>query len=210
MLYLGNPCGPEVKDAMRAGLIGFIDTPRQGNKRPEGVPWCADNGCYSDKWDQEKWWKWLVRHAGDAGTCLFAVAPDVVGDAVATLERSSPWLAPIRDLGYPVAFVAQDGVESTEVPWDAFDVLFVGGTDAFKLGPVAREYAHAAKLRGKRVHVGRVNSRKRFDYARRPYPFGLGGDTADGTKLTFNPTEVLPLVVSWRTDEPADLFGHSG
>jgi hypothetical protein len=119
---------------MRDGLIGYIDTPAQGNARPDDVTWCADNGCFSDKWDEAKWWKFLVDNAHRAHYCLFAVAPDVVGDAVATEARSAPWLAKIRDLGYPVAYVAQDGLEVLELPydgtdwWDAFDVLFIGGT----------------------------------------------------------------------------------
>ena len=56
MIYLGNPCGnPAVIAAMQSGEIGFIATPLQGNARPPGSPWCANNGCFSDKWEKEKW-----------------------------------------------------------------------------------------------------------------------------------------------------------
>src|SRR5690242_10191187 len=106
---------------MQAGDLGYIDTPAQGNKRPAGVTWCADNGAFSDKFDEGKWWRFLTANAYAAADCLFAVAPDVVGDAVATIERSLPWLPKIRALGYPAAFVAQDGQESLPVPWDEFD-----------------------------------------------------------------------------------------
>src|SRR4051812_23692588 len=108
VLYLANPCGDAVIDAMQAGTLGFIDTPAQGIKRPPAVTWCADNGCYSDKWDAVKWWRFLEDNAHAAANCLFAVAPDVVGDAEATLARSAEWLPQIRELGYPAAFVAQD------------------------------------------------------------------------------------------------------
>ena len=54
MLYLANPCGPQVVAAMREGSLGFIDTPAQGNVRPDGVMWCADNGCFSDRWDETR------------------------------------------------------------------------------------------------------------------------------------------------------------
>ena len=92
-MYLANPCGPAVIDAMCAKRLGYIDTPLQGNRRPEGVIWCADNGCFSDKWDQAKWWKFLLDNAHDAETCLFAVAPDVVGDALAaTIKARRCWL----------------------------------------------------------------------------------------------------------------------
>ena len=95
MLYLANPCGPRVLDAMRAGSIGLIDQPNQGKvpqcdeARGAGVTWCADNGAFSAKWDQAKWWDFLERNAAHAGTCLFAVAPDVVGE----IARSDGFLA---------------------------------------------------------------------------------------------------------------------
>jgi hypothetical protein len=45
VLYLANPCGnAAITAAMRAGHLGYIDTPKQGNTRPAGVLWCADNG----------------------------------------------------------------------------------------------------------------------------------------------------------------------
>jgi hypothetical protein len=202
-MYLANPCGPDVTAAMQAGTLGYIDTPAQGNKRPAGVVWCADNGCFSDKWDQEKWWQFLVDNAHDAATCLFAVAPDVVGDAYATTVRFRKWWQRIRALGYPVAYVAQDGLEKLRgntvgggltfpVPWDSFDVLFIGGSTNWKLGEAARGIVAEAKGRGKWVHMGRVNSQRRFEYAR-----AIGCDSADGTYLTFGPDTNLPKLLAW-------------
>ena len=58
MIYMANPCGSEsVATAMRAGLLGYIDTPAQGNARPAGVTWCADNGAFSDRFDAAAWWR---------------------------------------------------------------------------------------------------------------------------------------------------------
>lgn len=204
MLYLANPCGSDaVATAMQDRSIGFIDTPRQRNRRPAGVVWCADNGAYSDKFVEAEWWRFLVKHAGDAATCLFAVAPDVVGDAQATIERSTPWMPKIRALGYPVAFVAQDGQEDLPVPWDAFDVLFIGGSTEWKLGHHARRLAAQAKRRGKRVHMGRVNSAKRYRYAA-----AIGCDSVDGTYLAFAPDANLQNVLSWsQGSDQIGLFG---
>lgn len=178
---------------MSAGLIGCVETPAQGrNQVPPGAVWCADNGCFGKGWPgYERWWAWLEQHPGRE-LCLFATAPDVVGDAVATLERSLPWLPKIRELGIPAALVAQDGLEDLEVPWSAFDVLFVGGSTDWKLGPAARRLVGEAKRRGLSVHMGRVNSRRRWDYARE-----IGCDSVDGTKLTFGPAEGLARVLSW-------------
>lgn len=248
MLYFANPCGDAVIAAMQAGTLGFIDTPAQGNKRPVGVTWCADNGCFSDNFDEAKWWKFLVNNAHAADSCTFAVSPDVVGDAAATLERSAPWLPKIRALGYPAAFVAQNGLalhwngalhggnsDGPQIEWAEFDVLFVGGCPEcpkhgpfpkpkktgrgahqrffcptcdleifdWKLGPRARSLVHEAKRRGKWVHFGRVNSMKRFEYAR-----AIGCDSADGTYLTAGPDINLPKLLAWtRNNDQGALFG---
>lgn len=203
MRYFANPCSPRVIEAMRAGQLGFIDTPAQGNVRPDGVPWCADNGAFSARFDEGKWWDFLTRNADRADSCVFAVAPDVVGDAVLTLARSRPWFAQIRALGYPVAFVAQDGMENTEVPWDEFDCLFIGGSTTWKLGPHAREAVRDAKARGKWVHMGRVNSERRWRYAD-----AIGCDSVDGTFLTYGPDVNLPALLAWtRNNDQGALFG---
>ena len=192
MLYFANPCSGETVEAMRDGQLGFIDTPAQRNLRPEGVTWCADNGCFSDKWDEGRWWRFLVKNAEHADTCLFAVAPDVVGDAAATAAKSTPWIEKMRDLGYPVAWVAQDGQENLPLPWDRIDCLFIGGSTDWKLGAAARALVGEAKRRGKWAHMGRVNSKRRFDYARL-----IGCDSVDGTYLTFGPDQNLPKVLDW-------------
>lgn len=195
MRYFANPSTDSVRDAMRAGLIDFIDTPAQGNKRLPGVTWCADNGCYGKGWPgEESWLHWLASvPLDDRRLCAFAVAPDVVADAQATLERSWPWLPVLRyALGYRVAFVAQDGLTVAATPWDQIDVLFIGGSTAWKLGPEARELVQAAKAHGKWIHMGRVNSWKRYNYARR-----LGCDSADGTTLAMFPDATLPDVLGW-------------
>lgn len=221
MRYFANPSTPKVREAMQAGLIDCIETPKQGNRPVPGVPWCADNGCFSDKWDADAWWAWLVDNADRAADCVFAVAPDVVGDAWATHLRSMPWLSKIRALGYPVAYVAQNGARAKRLPWEHFDVLFLGGglecvrcsyvyreprkptrdepcptchrrLSEWKTSRVARALVYEAKRRGKWVHMGRVNSHKRLRYAD-----AIGCDSADGTYLAFGPDQNLPHVLSW-------------
>lgn len=206
MLYLANPCAPSVRVAMQDGLLGYIDTPAQGNRRPAGVVWCADNGCFGKGYPGDlKWLAWLEKNAEDACTCLFATAPDVVGDASATLERSVPFLPTIRALGYPAALVAQDGLEDLDVPWDEFDVLFIGGSTEWKLGSAARALVRQAKVRGQHVHMGRVNSARRYRYA-----YEIGCDSVDGTFLTYGPNVLLPELLSWgRIENQLSLFsGH--
>jgi hypothetical protein len=205
MRYFANPSTPRVREAMTTGLIGTIITPAQGNRLPAGASWCADNGVFGGKYPGDgPYLAWLAARAHHAADCAFAVAPDVVGDAAATLARSVPLLAPIRALGYRVALAAQNGLEHLDVPWDAFDVLFLGGDTAWKLGPAARRLAAEAKLRGKQVHMGRVNSLQRLRYAA-----AIGCDSADGTFLAFGPDVNLPELLGWLRDVNGQgvLFG---
>lgn len=174
-------------------------TPAEGRQPLPGVPYGADNGRYGKGYPGDaEWFAWLGSLPRE--DCLFAVAPDVVADAEATLGESLPWLSKIRALGFPAAFVAQDGLEYLEVPWDEFDVLFIGGTTTWKLSAQAARLAREAKDRGKRVHMGRVNSGRRKAIADL-----FECDTVDGTFLAFGPDVNLPRLLRWM-DEPS-LFG---
>lgn len=129
MIYLATPSSPAVREAMRAGAIGCMTTPVQGNRVPGGCWWGADNGAFGKGYPgDDAWVAWLDSRPWDRSRCLFATAPDIVGDAPGTLRRSEPWLPVIRRLGYPAALVAQNGLEGELIPWDEFDVLFLGGT----------------------------------------------------------------------------------
>lgn len=193
MEYLANASSRRVRDAMTTGQLAQICTPNEGRTPLPGVTWAADNGCFSTHYvGDTAWIEWLARHAEHATRCLFATAPDVVGDAAATLERSAPHLPAIRQLGYPAALVAQDGLEELAVPWDDFDVLFIGGTTEWKLGAAAADLVRQAKDRGKWVHMGRVNSHRRWSYAEH-----IGCDSVDGTFLAFGPDTNLPRLTGW-------------
>src|SRR6266498_1540101 len=108
---------------MRAGLLGQIATPGSGHRVLPGVDWCADNAAFPG---EDTYLAWLSARAAHAGRCAFSTAPDVPFDAAATLARSLPMLDRIRAAGFPVAVVAQDGLEDLAVPWDDIDALFIG------------------------------------------------------------------------------------
>jgi len=198
VLYLATPSGPDVRAAMSAGLLGCMTTPAQGNVIPDGALYAADNGKFGKGWPgAERWFDWLettvTRYGADR--CLWAVAPDVPFNAAGTLAESLPWLARIRKLGIPAAFAAQDGCEHGLVPWDEFDVLFLAGSTEWKTGPIAAQLAAEASARGKDVHMGRVNSRKRLRLA---HEFGC--KTADGTYIAFGPDTNLPATLAWSAE----------
>lgn len=197
MFYFANPTGePAVHQAMREGKLGFIKTPVQGNALIPGVTWCANNGCFGRGYPGDaQWLAWLANLAVSADLCSFATAPDVVGKAKESLARSIPHLPAIRARGFKAALVGQDGMEDLELPWDDFDAFFVGGSTEWKLSDAATGLALEAKARGKYIHLGRVNSRKRLRFAK---AIGNGGyDSVDGTYLTFGPRVNLPKLLRW-------------
>ncbi len=168
---------------------GFGVMLQPGSYAPEametlGFPaWAADNGCFAqgDRFKLEKFYAWLKRVP--RSRLLFATAPDVFLDPLATLERSRPVLRELRAQGYQTALVAQNHSELYEIPWDEFDCLFLGGD--------------TAKRRGKWVHMGRVNSHRRLRYAAT-----IGCDSADGTVLRFRNREAEGLAtISWWFDQ---------
>jgi hypothetical protein len=172
-------------------MLGFMNTMNMKNTLPNEAVWGADNGCFSNpaSYSDEKYLDWLRKQPIDR--CLFAVAPDVLGNHRATIALSRPMLPQLRELGYRPAFVAQDGWTSHDTPWAEFDVLFIGGTDTFKLGPGGKA-AHEALARGKSVHFARVNSYRRLRLAA-----ALGCASADGTFLKWSPDANVPRMLLW-------------
>lgn len=174
---------------LNARRLGLMSQPGSNLPRP-GWIWAADNGCFSESWREKIWRDWLMREMPRSG-CLFAAVPDVVGDHDSTLDRFFRYGDTVREARYPVAFVGQDGAEPTNVPWEWLDCLFVGGTTEWKLSPAAFLLAREARERGKWVHVGRVNSLRRFQ------TWAHAADSADGTQLAYRPSQYAPVVADW-------------
>jgi hypothetical protein len=191
--------------------IGILLTPDTKSyvKHLNSYPlWAADNGCFNHPnrapLDLLSWLETLPKK--DA---LFFPAPDVVGNAKLTLERSLPVLSQIRKLGFKAAFVCQNGVEETVIPWDEFDCLFIGGDTTFKLSEQSRQLVVEAKQRSKWVHMGRVNSYRRIRLAN-----SWGCDSADGTYLRFTGPSGVEKILGWfkklKEEEKCPLFTYAG
>lgn len=197
LYFLSGASRPNWRDYCRTGAGGVIVTPeiRYSPDNVAGYPrWAADNGCFSqaERFDLSRFYEWLGRMAQLRSTCLFAVAPDVVGDASATIARSSQVLPKIRNLGFPAAFVGQDGLTIESAPWDDFDVYFIGGSTEWKMGYDAQRIAREAAHRGKWVHMGRCNSLKRMLYAR-----AIGCRSVDGTYIAFRGDRGADDIARW-------------
>lgn len=195
-LILVNTAHPQAVKHAGPGF-GRLLSPRQFARAydtsREGIPWAADNDCFQ-RLDPVAYRAMLNAIYGLPG-CKFVTAPDVVGDWRSTRERFDEWQDELSACWQPVAYVIQDGQPEADVPWRSIDALFIGGTTAFKLSPEAERVGRAAKRRGMWLHMGRVNSRKRFDFAR-----AIGVDSIDGTKFSRWRNTWLPDALGWHRD----------
>ena len=233
----------------RVGLMIQPETVRYAKHIGSYASWAMDNGCYSKQgeFNGERFLRDLDRIVqetdGAHEKCLFATAPDVFdpvakkGDPVATLKRSAPYYQKIRETGAPVALVAQDGLQNMieEIPWGEFDVLFIGGSDEFKLGypdfvPASNErfagnphyatngngaiseetrsWCHMiarAHEEGKPIHVGRVNTKIRFHFS-----YQIGADSFDGTLIARSGRDGLARLRRWFAGDSFDLRAELG
>lgn len=177
--------------------LGYLFVPNSfGYQKPDDRRWGADNGAFPTEknpngFNADKFVAMLEKIKGRAG-CLFVACPDVVGNAEKTLELFPQWSSVIRSYGFPVALVGQDGLRPPQVPWPLFDAFFIGGSTEWKLGGMARSYAGYAKARGKWVHMGRVNTKRRLRHSEL-----IGCDSVDGTNYSRWPDRRIPEGLKW-------------
>jgi len=121
-----------------------------------GVPYGLDNGCFK-QFNGKKWERLLFE--AHENRPVFVCLPDIVGDAVRTLDLFDSFERQTN--GLPRALVLQDGIGSHRIDWSKLSAVFVGGSDNFKISNEALNACKTAKMLGKWVHVGRVNTASR-------------------------------------------------
>jgi hypothetical protein len=172
--------------------IGWMTTPRSRDSVSRMVDsgrlWCCDNGCFSSL--DKKAYVRMLREISGQPRLLWVTAPDVVGDAEATLKRFKLWRQTLRYFNVPIAYVLQDGQEGFTVPWDDITAVFVGGSTFWKLSSYAAALCRESKERGKWVHMGRVNTVKRLQVAR-----SFMCDSVDGSSFCTFRDKYIPLVL---------------
>lgn len=170
--------------------IGWMNTPNSSycfkGLKDTGLNIVCDNGCYTGL--NEKRFTRMLEKAQEAEVSLdWVTVPDVLSDAKATLSQFEVWAPQII---YPLAYVLQDGAEDTNIPFENFNCLFIGGSTEYKLSTEARAIAHEAKRLGKLIHMGRVNTNKHLRYAMQ-----IGCDSVDGTGyVRYRQRELLPAL----------------
>ena len=172
-----------------------LRTPLTAYRLHGGVPYALDNGCFGGSLPSA--WGRMIEEAKREKP-LWATSPDVVGSARRTLEL---WPRFARQMnGIPRALVLQDGIGDFDIPWHEVACVFIGGSDDFKSSPEARQAAVVARMLGKLVHVGRVNT-----YARAAEWADLA-DSYDGSGISRDPRGTqLAAVLAGIRGEPATM-----
>jgi len=125
-------------------------------------------------------WRSLLGRIRDAGqTPLWAAVPDVVTDRAATIRQWGEWAFLIQEIGWKTALVVQDGMTIQDVERCKPDVVFVGGSTGWKWAT-----AHKWCQDFPRVHVGRVNGKRRLWHCQR-----IGAESCDGSGWTRGTTK---------------------
>jgi hypothetical protein len=170
----------------------------------EGRLWALDNECFRRSFDYERWLAHWHRLFPYSKRCLFVVVPDRPFDAGDTLALWDYWhhklrrqlgrfdnLAQVRKPWLGLAFAAQDGQESLPLP-DEADWVFIAGSTEWKLSGAAADVMQQAWEARKYIHIGRVNSQRRYRHFRRLADrLDLDIVSCDGTAARFHPAQAL-------------------
>jgi len=181
---------------------GIITSPAHGGivkGIKDGMNWAADNEAFTRGFNPNRFFSWLEKMEEYKSTCLFVSVPDVVGNAIATLEQWRNWV--VRFNGWPLAFVAQDGQEDLPFPdEDTFTTLFIGGSTEWKLSQGAVTCIKRAQAMQKHIHIGRVNYNKRYKIFRMLQ--GSEEFTCDGTRTRWGREKALNDWKNYQLQQP--------
>jgi hypothetical protein len=168
------------------GKIGWLIGTNCWKEPRRWLPYAIDNGKFSAwgkdqafggnvdmgkvEWTEELFFNLLDRCVLCRYKPLWVSVPDEVGNPEQTLYLWDLYEKRIRDYGWPLAFVVQDGMSPKDVPKSA-EVVFLGGSTEWK-------WRNAALFGAvfPRIHVGRVNWVDKLEFCDR-----LGAESCDGT-----------------------------
>jgi hypothetical protein len=163
--------------------LGQIIGPTWYKAPRSDIPFALDNDAYSDftkgkSFNYLAWVDMLNKVRALEAVPLWIAVPDVVANRQATLANWKRFSPVARCYGWPLAFVAQDGMTPRDVPKNA-DVVFVGGTTSWKWRTLPMWCEHFP-----RVHIGRVNNLEKVWICQRH-----GAESCDGSGWFRDSTE---------------------
>lgn len=191
--------------ARETGRLGHLYGPG-GQRGPwPWFPYALDNGAFAcwdpkeNRFDSAKWavtepaWQRLIFWSQTVAIRpLWAIVPDVPGDAVATFEKWKTFAPTVTEI--PLALAVQDGmtVEQVRALSPAPAVIAVGGTTEWKWETVEK-WAQAFP----RVHLLRCNSPARlYDLE------AMGVESCDGTGWSRGDRTQTEGLERWARSKP--------
>lgn len=172
--------------ARETGKLGHLFSPGAQRGPWPWFPYALDNGAFSC-WDAEantfdddcwattepEWQRLLVWSQCAPIKPIWAIVPDVPGNASETIARWASFAPIVRAAGIPLAVAVQDGMTTADVrSLDPLpDVVAVGGSTKWKWETVEQWIRDFP-----RVHVLRCNMPDRLQYLE-----SLGCESTDGT-----------------------------
>ena len=165
--------------ARETGKIGHLFSPDAQRGPWPWFPYALDNGAFAawnakqNTWDETRWsvdaWRRMLFWAQSKNQKpLWAIVPDVPGNAEATFER---WHKFKDEVPFDKALAVQDGMTVEQVKVVNPDVVCVGGSTDWKWATV-EQWAKNFK----RVHMLRCNAPAKLNYLKE-----LGVESCDGT-----------------------------
>ena len=193
--------GPEKPIVLRSGVrneregFGHLLTPNSGAHKTSAVgQWACDNDCFNE-FNPSAYLR-MLNDVRDREGCLFVTCPDEMADWNKTLKLFQEWSPVIKSHDLPIALVLQDGLDIHTIPWDRIQAVFIGGTTEFKLSHHVASVSGYARAYGKWVHMGRVNSKKRYHYAH-----SIGCQSVDGSTFSWFPDTGEVRLDKWKDQE---------
>lgn len=156
--------------------LGWLMGPSSYKPPRHGVAFALDNDAFKafrDKtaYDFDAWFRFLDKVSKSEIEPMWALVPDVVANREETLEQWHKYSPSIKARGWHTALAVQDGMDELDVLPLLPDVVFVGGTTEWKW-----KTAHLWCKEMSRVHVGRVNGKKRLWHCQ-----NIGAESCDGS-----------------------------
>lgn len=198
MQFLVDTSPAKMADLKERPLVGGqLLTPLTGYSN-WGAYFAIDNGAFS-RFDNIAFLKLLQREKVNKHFCRFVTIPDIVGNARRTLELWKERESFAKN--WPHALVAQNGLEDMDIPWSELTALFIGGGDPWKDSKAVADLVKTAKTFGKWVHVGRVNTVRRYRHFDE-----LGADTCDGSGIAMYDHMLENIEKALAEEPPPTLF----
>lgn len=193
--------------ARETGKIGHLYSPGSQRGPWPWFPYALDNGAFScwnmadntfseDKWEsvESEWKRLLLWCQCVRQKPLWAIVPDVPGNAGATIEKWGAYCGFVEQSGIPLAVAVQNGMNPDTVralrPLPA--VIAVGGTTDWKW-----ETAEMWCREFPRVHVLRCNAPEKLAFLE-----SIGCESTDGTGWNRGDRKQTKGLEDWARKKP--------